>query len=81
MTIPASRSAMTVLSYQQLTTCSLGPTHKKMKDGDVKIFNDVYTDHALVTKTLTMEMSNNGKGIWRANLHLWLKVQGSLLAN
>ncbi|KAK4510448.1 uncharacterized protein ATC70_011427 [Mucor velutinosus] len=45
-------------------------THKKMHDGDVEFFSDVYTDHALITITLTVEMSNNGKGIWRANPHL-----------
>lgn len=44
--------------------------HKKMHDGDVEFFSDVYTDHALITITLTVEMSNNGKGIWRANPHL-----------
>jgi len=41
-----------------------------MHDGDVEFFSDVYTDHALLTITLTVEMTNNGKGIWRANPHL-----------
>ncbi|KAL7327655.1 hypothetical protein PS15p_206058 [Mucor circinelloides] len=45
-------------------------THKNMQDGDVEFFSDVYTDHAMLTKTLTIEMSDNGKGIWKANPYL-----------
>ncbi|CAO3620214.1 unnamed protein product [Mucor fragilis] len=45
-------------------------THKKMHDRDVEFFSDVYTDHALITITLTVEMSNNGTGIWRDNPRL-----------
>ncbi|KAL7323949.1 hypothetical protein PS15p_210532 [Mucor circinelloides] len=43
---------------------------KKMHVGDVEFFSDVFSDYALITITLTVEMSSSGKGIWGANPHL-----------
>lgn len=43
---------------------------QRMNGGDVEFFGQEFTDHALLTKTLTMEMYNCGKGIWRANPYL-----------
>jgi endonuclease/exonuclease/phosphatase family metal-dependent hydrolase len=43
---------------------------QRMNSGDVEFFSQEFTDHALLTKTLTMEMYSCGKGIWRTNPYL-----------
>ncbi|KAK4512964.1 uncharacterized protein ATC70_003675 [Mucor velutinosus] len=39
----------------------------KMSDDDTTFLSQEWTDHALLTKTYTIGMTNCGKGVWRAN--------------